>query len=805
MENQYTKKAVAQRTEKIDLRKIIQKYLRHWYWFLISVAVCLLIGFLFLKTQPFKFQVKASILLRQSEKIAPADELGMLEAIGFTNSEKEVDDEIEILSSKALMMQVIDTLGIKTEYYQKLGWQYQELYKATPFVLIGETPDFNDNLPATVTFSIKKKGNGFKIKIDNHSQKQTVNIDHITDTFNTFSGKFHLELTGKVFDESQSYRIVAYRTIDLLNMCNGSVKVIASNKKANAINITTVTSCIEKAQDMLNMLVDFYNEDAIRDKNLMAQTLKIFLDKRIKLIENELFSVEKNEEEYKKINNLTDLKNDAKLYLELASDYEKQRVNFQSQLGMLTYLEEWVKDEKNSDGLIPTGLNSFGGENLTKTKIPMSDNEKFSSPEALMPAGASVNSGTLNALIKEYNDILLQQMKLPRAANDKNSATSQYDQQLKLLRSNILSSVSGVKKGIQISLNEVAAKDNQFKSKIQNVPTQTREIRVLSRQQDIKETLYLFLLQKQEEMELSLASTLPAAKSLDYANTSPIPVSPRVMFLMLVALIAGMSFPMMFLYLKELFYNKVQDKDELKKKVPAPLLGSINQCAGTEKLVVRENARSAIAEQFRLLRANLQFLLGAKEKQSTVLCVTSTTAGEGKTFVAINTAMALALTKKKTVLLDLDIRNPKLSHYLNIPNANGVSSFLAAENRKIEDSIYRTPSTGELDIIPCGTVPSNPAELLTSEQLDTLFEQLRKKYDYIVVDTAPVGIVADALVINKNADVNIYVVRAKYTSKDALTAVKELYESKKLNNLALVLNGADERNTRGYEKYYKGN
>jgi capsular exopolysaccharide synthesis family protein len=408
----------------------------------------------------------------------------------------------------------------------------------------------------------------------------------------------------------------------------------------------------------------------------------------------------------------------------------------------------------------------------------------------------------INSLIADYNNLVLQRMKAVHNSNDQNSSTAQLDKELKELKTNILFSVASAKKGVQISLNDIVAKDNQFKSKVKNLPSQIRESRSIERQQKTKETLYLFLLQKQEELAVSLASETLPVKTIDRANASSIPVSPRRGIIMLLSLIIGGLIPIIYLYLKDLFNNKLENKEELKKKVSAPLLGFISQYSGAEKVVVRENSFSAVAEQFRLVRANLQFLLGAK-KQSSVILVTSSISGEGKSFFAINLAMSLVLTKKKTILLDLDIRNPQLSNYLDIHNKSGISIFLSDESSKVTDIIYKSSTTNGLDIIPCGPIPPNPSELLMSERLELLFEELKKSYDYIIVDSAPVGIVSDTFIINKNVDVSVFVVREKYTPKDILPAVSELYEQKKLNNLSLVLNGIDERNANNYGKYYK--
>ena len=786
----------------IDLREIFKIVIKHWYWFVISVIVCVIIALLYLRATPYVYKVETGILIRQNEKInGSIDEVTMLKAIGFSGVSKEVLDEIEILTSKTMTAAMIDSLGIQNEYYVRRGWQWIELYRETPFILMTTIPDFNKNITGKIIFEIKKSGNKFKIKISSPVKSQTVSVDKINAPFQTFAGNFYLVLTEKHFDSKATYKIVANKTDEIVDELNTKISVMQTNKRSNAIKISLESECKEKAIDQLNTLVTLYDADAVADKNLIALNTKNFIDDRIKLVERDLFNVERDEEQYKRENELTDLPTDAKLYLQLGSDYERSRVTLQSQLGMINFMDEFVQDETNQYSLLPTGI-VLDPQKPQQTNIN-STNFQSANNDGLIPSGTGISDATLNLMIKNYNDVALERMKLVRSTNENNPAVISKNMELQALRSNILSSIASTKKGIEISLNDVVAKDNLFKSKIKNVPTQARQYREIARQQKIKETLYLFLLEKQEEMALSLASTVPSAKTLDKASPSAAPVAPRRMVILFIALIIGAIIPIIILYIQNLLNNKLTGKDELKKALNIPLLGSIAEHQKTDNVVVRANEISPIAEQFRLIRTNLQFILMGKPTPNVIL-VTSSVSGEGKSFCAINLAMSLVLTKKKTILLGMDIRNPKLNEYLDLgQKITGLTTFLADETCKIDNITYCPKNAPELHVIPCGTVPPNPAELLMSERTNELFETLKENYDYIVVDSAPVGVVSDTFIINKFIDMTVYVLRTKYTPKATLDNVRELYESKKLNNMALMLNGDTQLDVYNYGKYYK--
>jgi capsular exopolysaccharide synthesis family protein len=749
-------------SETIDLRELFFKYLRKWYWFVISVIACLIVSYIYLKVTNDVYQVQTTILLRKDQSSNMLD-MSMLDGLGIPSAtSKEVEDEIQVLSSKTLMTNVIRSLGTETEYYVKNGLRYEELFPDTPLRLLVPN-SFNDTVKQAVELRIERLEKEFKIKLIYGNKKETYRISDLNQTLSTPAGNFKLQQisTIKIGD---TYKIISYPIRVLTDMYGTAIKIGAVTKKSNAINASIASASYKKSETILNKLIELYNLDAIVDKNMIASNSAAFVQERLKLIAAELLDVEMNVESYKKRNNLTDISSEAELFLKSASEYDKKLAELETQLNLIVYIENYVKDIKNQYGLIPANL--------------------------------GIEDKSLIELMQEYNKALLERMKLTRTTNDKNPVMTQMEQQLKELRSSIITSIASLKDGLKIARKDVLGKDAQFALKIKDVPTQERQFIEIKRQQEIKEKLYLFLLQRREENALSLASTIPSAKTVDAAYTSIIPVSPKRMMVYLLALMIGMALPLAIIYVLEMFNNKISDKKDLQKLIKVPFLGSIAYNKDADRIVVGEGKTTPIVEMFRLIRTNMNFMLSGKK--SPVILVTSTISGEGKSFTAINMAISFALLNKKVVLIGLDVRNPMLGEYMHISKADGVTLYLSDPSFKTNDIIIPSGFHPYLDVIPAGPIPPNPAELLLSDRLDELIADLKTKYDYIILDSAPVGIVSDTYLINRLVDNCIYVTRQNYTPREASFLINEIYKHKRINKVAVVLNGTNESLGYGY-------
>lgn len=738
----------------INLRELLLKYLRKWHWFLLSVFLAFIIAFVFIKSSEIKYQVQTVILLRNDKTSSGISQKDMMESLGFIGFSKEVEDEIQVISSKKIINQAIDSLGIQIEYFEKNGLKYVKKYKNEPFK-INLSKEFLDTLSNTINIYVKENNGIYNVNIKAKKRfSEKYKLKNIQEAFATPVGKLNFIATALPKKDTK-YKITIYPIKELVENYGERLNVTTVNKQSNAIKISIVESNVRMAEDFLNKVVELYNLDAIVDKNVIARNTANFIHDRLAIITKELFDVESDVENYKRSNKLTDLSSEATLYLETASEYEKRLTELETQLNMVNSVEDYIKSSKNAD--------------------------------ALIPANVITNDPSLSKSIQEYNMAVLERMKLAQNASEKNPALIQLDQQIAALKSNVLASVNSVKSGIQIAKNDVIRQGTQFSSKIRSVPTQERQFLEIKRQQEIKQNLYLFLSQKREETALNLASTAPAARTIDKAFASLLPVSPKVWIIYLMALIMGLLVPFLLIYFKDLINNKIEDAKEFQRLIKAPFLGSIGTSREGETIIVTEGKTTPVVEMVRLVRTNLQFVVGSKK--SPVILVTSSFMGEGKSFVSINLAMSLALMKKKVLIMGMDIRSPMLSEYLHLPQHKGMTIYLSDVSVEPDEIILPSGQHEYLDVVPAGPVPPNPSELIMSPRLDAFVAYAKEKYDYIVIDTAPIGMVSDTYLLNRIADNSIFVAREKYTPRDATELINEVYEEGRLNGMGVVLNG----------------
>lgn len=753
--------------DTIHLRDLLFKYIQKWYWFVLVVIICLILATLFIRKTETKYKIQTTILLRNDNTTPGISQMAMMESLGFNGVSKEVEDEIQVISSKKILKQAIDSLGLQIEYFEKDGLKYVEKYRDFPFTL-NISKEILGTINQPLVFHVKESLGKYKLDMKyGHNFKEKYKLDNIQQTFETPLGKIGF-ISKNALEEGAKYKIVVYPINQLLEKNGGKISVSTVNKQSNAIQISTVESNIPKAQDYLNKIVELYNLDAIVDKNIIATNTANFINDQLDIISKNLFKWETSVEGYKRSQSLTDLSSEATLYLESASEYEKKLTELGTQLNMIQSVENYIKNPKNSGNLIPANV---------VTEDP-----------------------ALAKSIQEYNMAVLERMKLAQTAKEKNPSLIQADQQIDALRANVLASVNSVKNGLQIAKNDVLKKDAQFNTRIKNVPTQERQFLEIKREQEITQNLYIFLSQKKLENALSLASTAPAARTIDRAYASLDPVAPKRMTIYLVAIMLGVLIPFLVIYLKDLINNKIEDSKEFQNLVKPPYLGNVAVSRESERVVVREGKTTPIVEMFRLIRTNLQFLIGSKK--SPVILITSSISGEGKSFTSINIAMSLALMKKKVVLIGMDIRNPMLGEYMHIPKDKGVTLFITNTSYSINDVIEKSGFHPLLDVIPAGPIPPNPSELLMSNRVDELIEELKKIYDYIIVDTAPIGVVSDTYLLNRIADNCIYVARQDYTPKDAADLINEIYKENRLNGMGVILNGTPVSSGYGYSYGY---
>lgn len=748
-----------------NIREELDKYLFYWRWFIVSALACLVVAFLYLRYATPVYSASTTILVKDDKKGGLASEFSGLSEIGLLGKAKSnVDNEIEILKSRTLIEKTIKELRLNYIYIKEGIVKAPEIYNGSEIII-----DFTSNVSEELT-KVKK------FKIEGVSNTQFKLIDGLDKELGNYSYNQTISLAdGKltVIKNPRSNSKTSYKDFSILCQIYPVHQVVSKYTKGLGVNLVGKNTSVlvlsfqdavpQRAEDFLDALVTIYNNEAIADKNLVSEKTRAFIAQRLQLITDELTVVEKDVESFKKSNKLTDIPSEAEMYLENSSLYEKSIIDTQIQQNVVSSIINFFKKSNTTD---------------------------------LIPSNLITGESEANSLIAQYNKLVLERNKAAKGATDLNPIVVNLDQQIKSLKANVSQSLQRLQSNLEIKRNNLNNQDNMLAGKKRAVPTLERQFRVIDRQQRVKEELYLYLLQKREETALSLAATENNAKVIDAARASVTPVSPKKMMILLIAVIIGLLIPFAIIYLNDLLNTKIKTRLELDKRLQIPFLGDIPRSESHEEMM-NTNSRSSSAEAIRIVRTNLEFMLSkvVPGKAKTVF-VTSTIPGEGKTFVSVNVAGTIALSGKKVLLVGLDVRNPKLAEYLPI-NPKGVTNYLSGKENNLKDLITPLKNYKNFDVLSSGIIPPNPVELLMDDRITKMFDELKSLYDYIIVDTAPVSLVTDTILVANNADAFIYVVRANYLDRRMLRVPEMFYNEKKLPNMSMVLNDTKLTN-KGY-------
>ena len=752
-----------QQDDEINLREAFEKYSYHWKWFVLGVFIALTAAFIYLRYATYQYEVSSTILIDDKDNGGGlTSELSAFEDLGLLSGSKtSLDTEMGVLKSRTLMERVIKELNLQVTYYSKGRIGTNEVYKSeVPFNV---NLFVNDSILYTLdtTFTITAfASTRFVLKdSDGNQAGQGVFGENIQSEF----GSMIITPTNiNSVKEGQEIMVRIKPLEEVAIAYKKLINIAPESKKSSLLILSLKDPVKKKAEAILDNLISYYNKDAIEDKSQIAKNTDVFINNRIDDISVELTNLDMGVENYKTENKLSDIASEAGLVLQSNADLTNQIVDLTSQIKLIDYVIRYMKS--NKDELIPSNLGVL--------------NE-------------STGQNTLN-----YNKLLLERNRLMAGANEKNPIVINLNDQITRLRESIDQGLRNSRSSLSIALNEARIQENRLDTKISSAPKKEREIRDIQRQQQIIETLYLYLLQKREENSISLAVTAPNAKIIDRAYGSDIPVSPKKMIVYIVALLLGLIVPFMVIYIRLLLDNKIHTLEDVETVVKAPILGDIPMTRSEKKVIISEQDRSNVAESFRLLRTNVNFMLpGAKDAAKTIF-ITSTIGGEGKTFIAINLASALALLNKKVLLIGADIRKPKIATYLNTKQEKGLTHYLIDTSLKVADVIVHHKETN-LDVLETGIIPPNPSELLTNGRFDEVIAYGKANYDYIIIDTAPVNIVTDTLLLGHHADLFIFVIRANFLDKRLLKIPKTMYENKRLPNMAVLINDTNYEK-RGY-------
>ncbi|MDR3651542.1 MAG: polysaccharide biosynthesis tyrosine autokinase [Paludibacter sp.] len=767
--------------QPIDFIGIFIKYFSYWKWFVATIAICLIIAVVKLKFTLPNYEVKTSVLLKDDQKGGGGPEVNAFKELGLFTQKNNVDNELEMLKTSTLVEQVVRELGIYTNYthigtfqlVKNLGIdkKYPKIGTFKDKILYGSECPILVRLPDTILDNMTK-GFEFEILVHPYGEYEFSGTyqDKMYKVKASISDNQVILPFGKIYIARGKFRPTEDMLIDvdIQNPMNkaaqmlGGLKMELTSKTTSVADITLKTSNVQLGKDFLNKLVEVYNREDMDDQAAMANKTAQFIDNRLMTLTKELGDVESQAESYKQAQGLTDIQSQANLFIQQTGNFDQKRLDVETQLAIVSDIDDYMHKKENKYQLLPTS--------------------------------AGMQSAGLSELINNYNKLILERNRLSRIASSSNQAMIDLTSQISSMFSTVQSSVRNEKNNLLITQKDLLSKNSENAAHIRAIPRQEREYTEIKRQQGVKEGLFLYLLQKKEEKYLNMSVVEPIAKIIDNPGSSGSPVSPRKSMILIIALIIGFVIPVVGVKIRDLLRYQIENKEELEALSIVPVLGEISKTEVKENVIVKENSTDSFTELVRLLRTNLLFVLDSAEKK--VINVVSSVSGEGKTFVALNLAMSLALLDKKVLVIGLDVRKPKLAENLSLNNETGITLFLTGHLTK--DQLIRPSGIHpNLSVITSGPIPPNPNELLAKPALDKLITELRDQYDYIIIDSAPIGIVSDGFTLNRFADVSLYIVRANFTAKRSIEDASNLFIGKKLKNMYFVLNDVDN-NRAGY-------
>ena len=756
----------------MDLNEIIKSYTRHTKWFIISIIIAIIFAFLYIRYATPEYAVKAKIHILEDKN--SGSELSAFSDLGLLGGGKNnVEDEIEIFNSRANFIEVSEKLKLNLTITELGNVKNSEVYTNRPInisflesdsVINRATLDFFIDLNSESTFGYSLESDG-AVKIYSFGENIPTEAGDIVITPNLKNLKSY---------SNQKFQISLRPIVVVAETYQKKVVALPAMEFSNIINISLNTAIKQKGIDILNELIYVYNQNAITDKKIIADRTSNFIDDRIEEISSNLTSVDQSAEEFKTEKGLTDIASESNIALNVGAANRQELENARTQMNIASGMNSYLAEENGYE---------------------------------VLPSNVGLTDGTIASTTAKYNELVLERQRLLKSADEQNPMIVNLDQQLTGLKSTIRSSLSGVERNLGMQVNNLSSQMARINSKIYSAPKNSRALRDITRKQETTESLYLYLLQKREESQITLASSTAKSKVIDNAHLVQLnPISPKKPLIYLASILLGFLLPFSVIYGKQILDNTISSKTELEKMISnVPVLAELPQIGKYEEKLVMKDDRSVLSESMRILRTNLDYIMKSKKgNKNNVIFVSSSVPGEGKTFVASNLSMILSSTDKKVLLIGADIRNPKLYAFFTGKNVNqlgkskrnmdiGLTEYLIDDSIEAK-SIINTllVHTNTIDLIYSGKIPPNPSELLMNEKFGKLIEEVSLDYDYVVVDTAPLMVVTDTLLLTKYSNHLLYVVRAGSTEKKVLEFPMKLKEEGKINGLAFILNGVKD-------------
>ncbi|HEU4554224.1 MAG TPA: polysaccharide biosynthesis tyrosine autokinase [Chitinophaga sp.] len=763
-----------QQEEQVDLMALIrQRYLPYWPLFLLSVIIALTIAFVYLRYATPVYYVSATLLVKDEK--TGMDEADILQSLNIGGgSKKVIDNEIEIIKSRTLAKDVIRNLNLFAEVSVNGKIRDVVAYDDSPVRFKFLDPDSIKPTAYTVlplVFDARHQ----QVKIGSQTYP-------LYDTVHTRWGKVVITpRPGKPVNVAGKTYVVRIAGEKILaGLLQSNLKVEPTTKSGTIISLGYTDVAPKRGEDILNELVRVYNDASIEDKNRTSANTMAFVDDRLRVVNQELSEVESNVASFKKQQGIVDISEQSKLFLESVSENDRKIAESSMQLSMLDSIEHYVRGRKEGESTVPATL--------------------------------GVSDPVLLELVSKLSEVELQLDRLSKTTGENSPLLQSLRKQEAQLKPSILQNIRSLRSNTLAAQARLQAENNRYNSMLRGVPEKEKAFVEVSRQQEIKNNIYTFLLQKREETAVASAAAVSDSRIVDAAEALGTPISPKKTLVLAIAVVAGLAFIAGLITIRDMMKREITSRAEIEKATQAPILAEILQDVSKQPLVIAEGRRSYVAEQFRSLRTALSYIglsnlngngavngngtNGSTHHRKTLL-VTSSISGEGKSFISVNLATSLSLVKKKVALLEFDLRKPQISKMLGVSREPGISNYLVGQ-AEIASIIQPVPGNEYLYILPAGAIPPNPTELILNGQLEKLIANLKTRFDYVIIDTAPVGLVTDARLLAAYADATLYVIRHQVTPKLYLRVINELYQNKELGNLNLVFNGIQPRGINGY-------
>lgn len=735
----------------IDLNNILTKCRRHWYWFLIGLMITLTAAFFYIRFATPVYQTSAELLIKDDKGTSSPSSLqdDVLAQLNFLTGNSNILNEMPILQSRTIVGRAIRDLGLQSSYFVEGSYKNKEIYKNTP---VWVTPvSLGDSVGSTSLTVIVNSDGSYTVIDANNNQVRAVNGKTVSLGGGTFLLKSNPEAKG-AFNKIIVNIASLNSTIGLFSR---NLNLTQTDKQSNVIELTFNTTVPQKGEDFLNSLITEYSLAGLADKNKTASNTIQFVDSRLDSISGELSKVENEIQQFLTTHSIADIDEQSRVFIDQAGQLDQQMVQQSLQANSLHQIQAYVNEPPKGNSYVPSTL--------------------------------GIQDPTLLGLVENYNRLQLQRAQQVEAgAKEENPIIQVMDTQLDKLRDDIKENTSNLLKGSQAVAQKLQQQNAEFQGKINSVPKVQRDLIALKRQQEIKSTLYVYMLQKREEASITEAASVYNNRIIDPAMTNMAPVSPKRKLIYLAAILLGLALPGALVYLKELLNKKVGSRLDVEAHTNTPVYSEISHSKKEGPIVVLSGSRSVVAEQFRNLRTNLSFVLGAGDHK--VILITSSMGGEGKSFVSLNLAMSYALMGKRTALLGLDLRKPKIGAYVGLEHTPGISNYLSGQLSLEDLPTALNFGKHNLFFVNSGPIPPNPAELLLQPSMLKMINYMKENFDYIILDTPPVGLVTDAQILGEYADTCLYIVRHEYTMKAQIGLLDGYYKGKRLPNMGVVLN-----------------